>query len=200
MTYHALFLSVVAGSSGTSSTVYILFGMDVLINLLFTLRIIYFKKCGNTKAIVATIQILLLTETVEVTAPIIYSVCFILAYYGPNAEVLGNIKNSYYHYHAVDDIWLAFKNLCLLMIIDLVSINVTIGIIYRFVGINCFKVIHAYCLHLILFIYTYIFPFQFPGVFAHPEGVWGCPWFAASIYHHASLLWDCYWMCSGLQL
>ena len=141
MTYHALFLSVVAGSSGTSFTIFVLFGIDVLINLLFTLRIIFFKKRGNIKAMVETIQILLLTETVEVTAPIIYSVCFILAYYGPNAEVLGNIKNSYYHYNAVDDIWLAFQNLCLLMVIDLFSIIVTLGILYYFVGINCFKVI-----------------------------------------------------------
>ena len=131
MTYHALFLSVVAGSSGTSLTIFVLFGIDVLINLLFTLRIIFFKKRGNIKAMVETIQILLLTETVEVTAPIIYSVCFILAYYGPNAEVLGNIKNSYYHYNAVDYIWLAFKNLCLLLVFDFVSMNVTLWVIYN---------------------------------------------------------------------
>jgi hypothetical protein len=140
MTYHALFLSVVAGGSGTNLTMYMLFGIDVIINLLFTLQIIYFKRNGSTKEMTKTIQILLLTETVEISAPIIYSVCFILAYFGPNAEVLGNIKNSYYHYNAVEDIWLSFQNLCLLMGIDLISILVTIGIIYKFVEVNCIKV------------------------------------------------------------
>ena len=44
------------------------------------------------------------------------------------------------------------------MVIDLVSIIVTLGIIYKFVGINCFKVIHewacnssSYLMHNLLF-------------------------------------------------
>ena len=41
---------------------------------------------------------LVLSETLEFIMPLAYLSCFIVAYYGPNADVLGNVKNGYWHY------------------------------------------------------------------------------------------------------
>ena len=41
---------------------------------------------------------------------------------------------------AVEDVWLAFQNLCLLMVITLVSTIVTVDIFYYFVGIKIAEV------------------------------------------------------------
>ena len=140
MSYHALFLSVIAGGSATNLTVFVLFSIDMIMNIFFTFQIVYFKKKNSIKALTSTIQTLLLTETVEVTSPIIYSICFMLAYFGPNADVLGNIQNSYFHYRAVKDVWSSFQNLCILMAIDLLTLIMSIVSIYKYAKINCMKV------------------------------------------------------------
>ena len=50
------------------------------------------------------VALLALTEIVEVLAPMCYILTFLIAYHGPNATILGNIKNSYWSYSAVDDV------------------------------------------------------------------------------------------------
>ena len=45
-----------------------------------------------------SVQILVLAESLEIVIPLAYLVCFVIAYYGPNADILGNIKNGYWQY------------------------------------------------------------------------------------------------------
>ena len=61
------------------------------LSFLFTLQVVYFKKKGDNKAVSSAVQDLVLAETVEVTIPVLYTICFMLAYFGPNAQVIGNI-------------------------------------------------------------------------------------------------------------
>ena len=64
---------------------------------------------------------LIVTERTESMVPIMYVLCFLMAYHGPNAENFGNIKLSLWHYQAVSDpneyIW----NICLLASVDSLS-------------------------------------------------------------------------------
>ena len=129
-----------AGGLATSLTVYILLGIDMCLALLFTIQIIYYKKKGSAAALASAIQNLVLAETVEVNIPVMYTVCFMLAYFGPNAEVLGNIKNSYFHYTAVEDVWSSFEMLCIIMAIDLILLIISYGILYKFAKIDLLKV------------------------------------------------------------
>ena len=92
--------------------------------LLFTIQIIYYKKKGSTAALASAIQNLVLAETVEVTIP----------------EVLGNIKNRYFHYTAVDDVWASFQMLCIIMAIELVLLIICYGTLYKFAKIDLLKV------------------------------------------------------------
>ena len=44
---------------------------------------------------------LIVTERTESIVPLIFVLCFLMAYYGPNAEHFGNIKLSLWHYEAI---------------------------------------------------------------------------------------------------
>ena len=51
-----------------------------------------------------TLSRLVLDETLEVFVPFCYLVTFLTAYYGPNAFILGNIRNNYWDFVAVEDV------------------------------------------------------------------------------------------------
>ena len=64
-----------------------------------------------------------------------------MAFYGPNAILLGGIKLDLWHHKAVTDIMPVMKNLLLLFCIDLLSAIVN-GILLAITWkINCFKTI-----------------------------------------------------------
>ena len=47
---------------------------------------------------------LVLDVSIEVFVPLCYLVTFLSAYYGPNADILGNIGNSYWKFEAVEGV------------------------------------------------------------------------------------------------
>ena len=84
------------------------------------------------------INILVLTEVMEFLVPFGYLACFVANYYGPNAEILGNVKNSYWQYQAVEDIYAAITNLLMFVFIDLLSFIISAVILHH--RINLAKV------------------------------------------------------------
>ena len=85
-------------------------------------------------------ELLTLTERVETLVPITYILCFAIAYYGPNAEILGNVKLTLWHYKPVLDIGHFMTNLFVLFGFDFMSLVIN-GIILRTTcNINIFKV------------------------------------------------------------
>ena len=46
---------------------------------------------------------LLLTESTEGLVPLAYAIGFSMAYYGPNGQLIGNVRNDYWGYRKVDD-------------------------------------------------------------------------------------------------
>ena len=48
-----------------------------------------------------TMDSLALKELFEVLIPSVYCITFVIAFYGPNAEVIGNVKNDYWQYKRV---------------------------------------------------------------------------------------------------
>ena len=129
-----------AGGLCTSTTVYILLAIDMSLSFITTLKIVYYKKKGRFDDLTAAVQDLVLAEVTEITIPMLFTICFMLAYFGPNAEVLGNIKNSYFHYSAVVDIWASFRMLLIIMAIDASLLIVNFSTIYKFAKVNIFNV------------------------------------------------------------
>ena len=65
---------------------------------------------------------LVLCEILEILVPLVYLSTFLIAYYGPNANILGNIRNEYWHYHAVDDVGRLMATVLQMFFIDFSSI------------------------------------------------------------------------------
>lgn len=101
ISYHMIFLSVCVGGIATDLTLYILVGIDLIINIFFVIQTWRAKRNPtekNVEKLMKSVQILVLAESLEIIIPLAYLLCFIIAYHGPNAEILGNIKNSYWQY------------------------------------------------------------------------------------------------------
>ena len=52
------------------------------------------------------VKAMVLTARTETLIPLIYMITLLMAYFGPNAEILGTIKLEIWHYdNTIDDIW-----------------------------------------------------------------------------------------------
>ena len=67
--------------------------------------------------------------------------CFTAAYYGPNSNILGNVKNGYWQFSAVNNLWGPTKNLLFLVTVD--SISLTFVTIFIFCAINT-NLVHVF--------------------------------------------------------
>ena len=87
------------------------------------------------------LQELVMTERIESVIPVTYILTFLMAYYGPNAKILGNIKLTLWQYQSVTDIEKYIKNLCVLTGIDFLSFATNGILLWTTCKINIFKVL-----------------------------------------------------------
>ena len=100
-TFHMIFVSVCVGGIATDATLYTLIGTDFIINAYFVVISWRAKRNFTKKSLhklMKSVQILVLAESLEIVIPLAYLLCFVIAYHGPNADILGNIKNGYWQY------------------------------------------------------------------------------------------------------
>jgi len=90
--------------------------------------------------------------------PLCYAVSFSLAYTGPNASVMGNVGNSYYHYTAVSSLEGNLLSLVQFLVVMLATLVVCSTILYCAASINVAKVY----LHIMK---EYGWPFAFQQAF-----------------------------------
>ena len=86
------------------------------------------------------IEELVLTERIETLIPLSYMICFAIAYYGPNAEILGSVKMTLWHYKSVMDIGNYMKNLFILFGVDFLSLIINWIILWTTCNTNMFKI------------------------------------------------------------
>ena len=139
------------------------FGMvagEFLIQLLMTYQIakLHKKTTFNDNEKLATdkknaIRKLILSEMSEGLVPLAYAISFLMAYYGLNAKLFGNVGNGYWQYKEVDDTRRTFFVMFVLFIMDLVCLLVNSSIIWILTKINIFK---EFC--IIMRKYWYILP------------------------------------------
>ena len=82
---------------------------------------------------------IVLAELTEGVTPLAYAITFAMAYYGPNAHILGNVKNSYWGYSKVEDIGYLFKMLFLLFAVDTGSFFFNAFWLWTRVKVNLFR-------------------------------------------------------------
>ena len=78
----------------------------------------------------------ILVETLEILVPLVYVTTVLIAYYGPNAQILGNIGNSYWQYEAIDDIGTLVIALSLMFVVDTCSAIISGVILWKLCDIN----------------------------------------------------------------
>ena len=152
--YISMFVAIALGSIATPLTSYSILGVDFLLNFLGCINIIRIHRRidpehSNSKNLEAQkrneVTILALTEIVEILVPMLYLSTFMIAYYGPNALILGGIKNSYWNFEAVEDLESLIKGNGLIFVFDIIFGIVSGVILWKFAKLN---MIQEYCIAL----------------------------------------------------
>ena len=102
------------------------------------------KNLENVGKQMELLQDIMLAEMVEFVVPLVYLFCFITAYYGPNAEIIGNIKNDYFQCQKVEDPVHAIQNMAMFFFIDSGSLILSSFILWTFGRINLYR---AFCFY-----------------------------------------------------
>ena len=118
----------------TDITVYSILGIEFLLQLYSCYQIIKIGKKiqaldsnnyeNEQTELKKALAGLVLGESLEVLVPFSYLIWFLSAYYGPNAFILGNIRNSYWGFREVNDVVAV-----IIVTLKMFSIDLGIGII-----------------------------------------------------------------------
>ena len=138
---HAIVVGSFMSSVPNSLVSYVLMGADFLINVLLCLWIVWSKVKHPDKihSQIDLLQELAIAELTEFHAPLSLIVTISLAYFGPNATILGNISNDYWQYEAIEDINGYMANLGLFFMIEFSCAIVTTIILWFTCRINLCK-------------------------------------------------------------
>ena len=148
---HSLYIAITIATIATPATTYLILGIDFILNLYSCWKIYKInKKVGlndtECETIIGTkreeITMLILTELVEILVPISYSVTFLMAFYGPNAEILGNVGNCYWYFKKVENVNQVLIGVYQMFFLDTLSAVIGGVFLWRFSSIN---ILHEYC-------------------------------------------------------
>ena len=148
LTAHSLIMAITVGSIATTASTAVLLAEEFLINSFICFKILYLRRYKNDKPammneVAKLLQDLGISELVECVVPPCYLLSFLVAYYGPNAEIIGDIKNGYWQYSVVDDVEHTINYLLLLWAIDSISLLTCTLLLWIFCEVNLFKVFSA---------------------------------------------------------
>ena len=144
---HAFFVAIIISSMANKTTSFCILGVDFLLNLYSCYKIFKMKrKIGFVvlmednmiNSMNCEIHNLFSIEAIEVFIPLILGITVSLAYYGPNGDILGGIRNNYWHYKEIQDIWFVIAELALMFAIDLLSFIFVCFVLYRYSSIDFF--------------------------------------------------------------
>ena len=83
---------------------------------------------------------LVMIEYLEAFVPIAYGICFAAAYYGPNAEILRNVKSDYFGGKVLNNVLEFYTPLCLMLAFDVLGMVVSAVSLRYFCNLNLFQV------------------------------------------------------------
>ena len=145
-TRHALFLTYTLGSIATDTTSNIIMATDFLLYLSLAIRLIRLKKKDpyNAEKQIDLLQGLALSQMIEFVVPLVYVLVFCSAYFGPNAHLIGNVKNSYFQYNKVENVVESIKSIGIFLLVDIFSLISNTVILRTFANISLYKALCVY--------------------------------------------------------
>jgi hypothetical protein len=143
---YAFFIAMLIADSPTAGTSNAILAVDFIINLCSLFQIIKLhRKIVTSEGLDAEKVIikkkeetlkLFAIEIVEFMAPLAYIITFLIAYYGPNATILGNIRNSDFAYKEVEDVENFVWALLKMFSADFVNLIISCIIFWKVASIN----------------------------------------------------------------
>ena len=150
---HSFMIVLLLASKVQPTTAYLVMILDSLPNLWSVVSIVRMHKKqvistspGDINQIRTRIQesftCLTLKEFLELLIPIIYGVSFVIAFYGPNADILGNVQNDYWQFEKTNSLVDKLSNVGIFFCVDSFRALISASVIWYFSGLNVYK---PYC-------------------------------------------------------
>ena len=146
----SFFIVIIIGSKATDFTTYSILGLNFLLNILLCINIIRtHKKVADISSKLLEVRNktkremiteLILNETVEFVVPVMFMVTFAITFYGPNAYIIGNVRNAYWQYQKVDNINLYLTGAFKMTLIDALSGVISSILLRWFCNINAISI------------------------------------------------------------
>ena len=130
------------------ATSWVLVIVDFSINTFICLRVVWLNKQEKRnrrrsplkiESQISLLQDLALYELVEFQAPLTFILVLTVAYFGPNAELFGNVGNSYWKYQRIEDFPKTLINMLFLFAVDFGSTILSSLMLWSSCRINLWK-------------------------------------------------------------
>ena len=138
---HMMVLIVLLDSKFEPLTEYLIMICDCIPNVASGMKIIKLHKQGRNMEEQKNTEVkcLVLEEFLEVAVQIAYSTSFILAYYGPNATLLGGVYTDLWQHEKVHSLGDKLSNVGTFFLIDVVQLIICGYTMYRFCELNMYE-------------------------------------------------------------
>ena len=145
-TNYTAFLAIALGQLATETTAYCILAVEFVLNMYKVFKIIKIgrkiKADEFERQKIDTVQKelihdMVVVEIVEMILPIAYAISILMAYYGPNSEIMGNIRNDYWSYIKIENLGSLLAGIFKMFFIDVFSFLLGSGLIWKFSSFNC---------------------------------------------------------------
>ena len=149
---HAFFVALIIASNATQTTSNCILAVDFLLNIYSTYRIFHLHRKTHPKDNVRSMEEmeyesqkkeealdLFAVESVEYLVPLIYTVTFLIAYYGPNANIIGNVRMTRWKFQGVEDVKSYTEQILKMFAIDLASLIISMTFLFKFASVTMLR-------------------------------------------------------------
>ena len=156
---------ILIGSKANKLTSYCCLGIDFALNIIQCLKIIRMDRKVTPNNIEneyierekeGMLSDLILSEATEFITPASFMIAFAIAYHGPNAAIIGGVKNELWHHKKVDDMLLYLDGAFQMTMVDLMSAIISFVLLKTFCNINafgkCIEVMKKYGVRTIIYV------------------------------------------------
>jgi len=137
---YAVFFATIMGCVASPITSWCVMGLNYTLCVYDGLKIVFkYKKEGHSNTLQEKLEHLTLAERVETIIPFTYLICFLMAYYGPNGDIIGCIKLIMWQHQAVSRVDKYMRNLSLFTLVGASSFLTNAIILWFTCKINIVK-------------------------------------------------------------
>ena len=145
---YSAFLAIALGQLATDTTLYCILAIEFGLNMYTVVRIIRINKQMNAddpeqnkfnpiKDDMA--QDMVVVGIVMIVMTIAYVLSGLMAYYGPNGEIIGNIRNEYWSYTGIQNMQKLLAGIFKMFTIDLIGLVTGALLLWKFSSIDFMK-------------------------------------------------------------